>query len=139
MVMPQLKTKVYSLGQMAICEGCCCGRTDKGHPAIPRDELKAAWKKEQLNRTVQLTISGCLGPCDLANVVMLLSPTETIWLGDLETSDYATLLDWVRACKLTEQILPLPESLELHRFDRFPGRTLPDCQASSDSTPETNT
>ena len=29
---------------------------------------------EKLNRTIQLTISGCLGPCDVPNVALLLTP-----------------------------------------------------------------
>ena len=56
------------LGQIVICEGCCCGRPDKGFPPFPRDWLKQQWKDAKLNKSVQLTISGCLGPCDLANV-----------------------------------------------------------------------
>jgi hypothetical protein len=129
-----LQSKVRSLAQMAICEGCCCGQTAKGHPPIPRQILKEAWKREQLNRTVQLTITGCLGPCDLANVVLLMTNDETVWLGDLETSDYDILLDWVRRSKEAGLILPLPESLAVHRFERFSTTGLPACQQQAVST-----
>ena len=54
-------TKRAAIAQVACCVGCCCGRTDCGFPAVPVERLKAVWKEEKLNRTVQLTISGCLG------------------------------------------------------------------------------
>jgi hypothetical protein len=37
---------------------------------------------------MQLTISGCLGPCDLANVVCLVTPQGLIWLGGLTTQTH---------------------------------------------------
>jgi hypothetical protein len=65
-----LVTKRQPLAQLLFCQGCCCGRTDRGHPEVPAGRLKAVWKAEKLNRSVQLTISGCLGPCDVANVAL---------------------------------------------------------------------
>jgi hypothetical protein len=57
-----------ALGGIVFCQGCCCGRTDRGRPELPVERLKAAWKADKLNQAVQLTISGCLGPCDVPNV-----------------------------------------------------------------------
>lgn len=69
------------LGQLLCCEGCC-GRTDRGFPPLPRERIKAAWKAQKLNQTIQLTISGCLGPCDLANSVAVARADERwLWLG----------------------------------------------------------
>ena len=59
------------LAQLLFCEGCCCGRTDRGFSAFPRDWIKSLWKQTKLNRHIQLTISGCLGPCDVANVACI--------------------------------------------------------------------
>ncbi len=62
------------LAQLVFCQGCCCGRTDRGRPEVPVGRLKEVWKGEKLNRSVQLTISGCLGPCDRANVALVITP-----------------------------------------------------------------
>ena len=60
-----------ALGQILLCEGCCCGRTDRGFKPVPFDWIKQQWKEHKLSKTVDLTITGCLGPCDLANVPVL--------------------------------------------------------------------
>ena len=113
-------TRVRSLGQLVFCQGCCCGRTDRGHPEVPVEGLKAVWKAEKLNRTIQLTISGCLGPCDLTNVAAVVLPGEQVWLGRLVTADYARLVGWVRECGTAGRLLPLPAWCDPHRFERFP-------------------
>ena len=115
-----LQTKVTALGQLAFCQGCCCGRTDRGRPELPVERLKAVWKAEKLNRTVQLTVSGCLGPCDLTNVTVLLTPDGSTWLGGLEgEAVYEALIDWARASHAAGELQPLPESLDAHRFERW--------------------
>ena len=102
------------------CEGCCCGQTDKGFPPFPRDWLKQQWKEEKLNRSVQLTISGCLGPCDLANVFCVISPEGMQWFGGLQEQwHYDLLLAWAKASRDAGVLLELPAELNLHRFERF--------------------
>src|SRR5262245_6631103 len=101
-----------ALGQVVFCLGCCCGRTDRGYPAVPLDHLKTVWKAEKLNASVQLTISGCLGPCDAANVALVLTPGGQEWLGELRTSaEYEALIDWARACRAAGHLLPTPAEL----------------------------
>ena len=34
------------LPTMFVCDGCCCGRTEKGHNEVPVSRLKTAWKKK---------------------------------------------------------------------------------------------
>jgi cobaltochelatase CobN len=105
---------------VAFCLGCCCGRTDRGHPDVPVERLKAVWKEERLNRSVQLTVSGCLGPCDLANVALVITPGGNLWLGGLAgDAPYEALIDWARECHRRGRLVPLPERLGPHRFDRF--------------------
>jgi hypothetical protein len=122
------------LGQLLFCEGCCCGRVDRGFPPLPKERLKTLWKERGLNKTIQLTISGCLGPCDLANVACILKADGTaIWLGGLlEESVYDQLIDWAEQCRAANSLLPLAQSLEIHRFSRFegPGTTPAACQLS---------
>lgn len=122
------------LGQLMFCEGCCCGRVDRGFTPLPKERLKALWKERGLNKTIQLTISGCLGPCDLANVACILKADGTaIWLGGLlEENLYNQLIDWAEQCRAANRLQPLPESLETHRFSRFegPGTSSTACQLS---------
>ncbi len=113
-------TKKTALGQVLLCRGCCCGRDDRGYPPVPVDRIKAAWKAAKLNKTVQLTISGCLGPCDVANVAAIASADGMTWLGGITTdSAYDALLGWAERCHSEGTLLPLPESLREYRFECF--------------------
>jgi hypothetical protein len=108
------------LAQVIVCEGCCCGRVDKGHPEVPREWLKTEWRKRLLPGKVHLTFSGCVGPCDISNVVMVVTERQTVWLGGLDRqSQFAELADWASACARADEAIPLPWALEHLRFDRF--------------------
>jgi hypothetical protein len=114
-------TKRTAIAQLVFCQGCCCGRVDRGKPELPVELLKDTWKAEKLNAAVQLTISGCLGPCDRTNVTLVMTPAGNRWLGDLEgEATYAALIGWARACKAAGALQPLPESLASQEFERFP-------------------
>lgn len=117
------------LAQVMICQGCCCGRVDRGYPPVPVERLKAVWKSEKLNRAVQLTITGCLGPCDVANVVMVLDDQQSHWFGGIAgDAPYEALIEWARECLRSGQQLAIPDGIEPFRFERFateaPGDTL---------------
>jgi cobaltochelatase CobN len=115
-----VETKRHVLGQVVLCIGCCCGRTDKERPDVPEARIKAAWKAEKLNRTIQLTISGCLGPCDVANVVQIITPHGTNWLGRLSNdAHYDTLIEWARACHASKTLAAIPGSLVSLRFEGY--------------------
>jgi cobaltochelatase CobN len=117
-----LTTRIKSPAQVFFCRGCCCGRTDRGLPDVPVDRIKSAWKAEKLNRGVQLTISGCLGPCDHPNVALVLTAEGAQWFGRIEgDARYEAIIDWARACVAAGSTLPLPEILEAHRLQRFGG------------------
>lgn len=118
--MTALMTKRQPLAQLVLCQGCCCGRTDRGRPELPAEMLKGVWKAEKLNRSVQLTISGCLGPCDLANVALVITPDGNRWLGGMAGAGvYDALVEWARGCHATGRLLPLPAGFDGHRFERF--------------------
>jgi hypothetical protein len=121
MQLPTITTKRRSLAQILICQGCCCGQVARGKPAVPVDWLKQQWRENRLNPTIQLTITGCLGPCDLANVVGILTPKKMIWLGGLTTTaEYDYLQRWAVDCAMAETVVPLPryfEPLIFHRFE----------------------
>lgn len=106
-----------------MCLGCCCGRVDKGKPAVPVEWLKAEWKRLNLLKHVHLTIGGCLGPCEIANVVAIATPDGTTWLGEIDGHVYfAALVDWAAATAAARQPQPLPAVLETRRFERFESR-----------------
>jgi len=71
---------VKKRGHLFVCSlGCCCGRTDKGFDAVPQDLYHHEWERRKLRNKVHLTQSGCLGPCSLANVVLLQFDGQPIW------------------------------------------------------------
>jgi (2Fe-2S) ferredoxin len=90
-----LATKRLVVGHLTICQGCCCGNTENGRPPVPVDWLKKEWRARGLLKRVQLTISGCLGPCDLPNVVNISNEKGTQWFGEItQFEQYRDLVDW---------------------------------------------
>jgi cobaltochelatase CobN len=82
--------------------------------------MKSAWKAEKLNKTVQLTISGCLGPCDVANVVQIVSPEGTTWFGRFsDDAHYDALIEWARACHASKTLVAIPDSLLSLSFEGY--------------------
>jgi len=117
---PPVITKRRVLGQVVVCKGCCCGQTGKARPGVPEEKLKATWKAERLHRIIQLTISGCLGPCDVANVVQIITPSGIEWFGRLEEeTHYDALIDWARACRRSAAVVPRPALLSAHQFEGY--------------------
>jgi broad specificity phosphatase PhoE len=116
-----LTTRVgKQLGQLVLCEGCCCGRTAGGFPEVPVARIKAVWKAEKLNRAIQLTISGCLGPCDVPNVAVIITRNGIDWFGGLAgDATYDLLVDWARACHAAGRVLPVPREVLSKRIERF--------------------
>lgn len=108
-------------GQVFICaSGCCCGRVDKGTAPIPLEWLKTSWKQFSLQKSLQLSTTGCLGPCERKNVIGILTKDKQLWLGSMTENDqYMTLLEWFKASTAAGQLLELPPSLQQHRFERF--------------------
>jgi hypothetical protein len=108
------------LVQVTICNGSSCGKTEKGSPPLPLDWLKAQWKEKKLLRTVQLTIGGCFGACDLSNVACVQNASETVHLGKLSSQEhYDELLVWAERVTLKNRLEPLPASLQELRFELF--------------------
>ncbi|HUI81983.1 MAG TPA: (2Fe-2S) ferredoxin domain-containing protein [Bryobacteraceae bacterium] len=113
-------TKRPVLGQINVCNGCCCGQTQKGHPEVPVEWLKREWKYRGLLKRVHLTISGCLGPCDVANVVLVTSPEGTQWLAEItQRQQYELLADWAEQSKIADRLLPLPREFDAHRLAAY--------------------
>lgn len=115
-----LKTKRLVVGQVTVCRGCCCGNTERGLPEVPVEWLKSEWRKRGLLKRVQLTISGCVGPCDMPNVVVITSSSGTEWLGNIDkVEQYRSLLEWAVRCRDAGQMLALPREFEGHKLSPF--------------------
>jgi len=115
-----LSTKRLVIGQVSVCLGCCCGQTDRGKPEVPVEWLKTEWRRRGLLKNIQLSICGCLGPCDVPNVVKIDTPGESIWLGKIDCFDhYREIVDWAEQSKAAGRLLPLPKNMEMHTFDPF--------------------
>ncbi len=115
-----LVTKRLVLGNVAVCLGCCCGNTANGKPAVPVEWLKTEWRARGLLKQVQLTISGCLGPCDIPNVVAISNERGSQWLGGLtEKSQYLSLIEWAVASRNAGEFLRLPKELRQHSVYPF--------------------
>lgn len=119
-IQPAVTTKRPMLGQISVCNGCCCGQAHKGHPEVPVEWLKQEWKHRGLLKRVHLTISGCLGPCDVPNVVLVTSAEGTQWLARISTRrQYEMLADWAEQSKTADRLLPLPCEFDPHRLAAF--------------------
>jgi cobaltochelatase CobN len=78
-----LTTKRLVPGHVSVCQGSCCRNTANGKPAVPVEWLKKEWRARGLLKRIQLSISGCLGPCDVPNVVTISNESGTLWLGQI--------------------------------------------------------
>jgi nitrile hydratase accessory protein len=115
-------------GQLFVCAtGCCCGRTDDGFAAVPTDLYHDEWERRRLRNLVHLTIGGCLGPCALANVVLLLFDGQALWFHSINSEALVrALYDHVEAMLETDGCLPLPPALEPCAFTASAWQPRPD-------------
>jgi nitrile hydratase accessory protein len=107
-------------GHLFICNGCCCGRTEKGFPELALEEFKRQWKSRGIRRRLHLTISGCLGPCPLANVILLQLRGHSMWFHSINhAKDVDLIYDYVEEMLLAEQVQDPPAELASRLFERY--------------------
>ena len=112
-----METKRRVIAQMVVCRGCCCGATEKGRPEVPVDWLKEEWRRRGLLKRFQLSISGCIGPCDVPNVVAINSEAGSIWLGHItHFNQYRDLLEWAARSTAAGCLLDLPREFKDQRL-----------------------
>lgn len=100
-------------GQLFVCAtACCCGRTEDGFAAVPVDTFHDEWERRRFRNAVHLTIGGCLGPCALANVVLLLFDGQAQWFHSVNSAEVARAI-WDHVERMLEADGPLPPSPEL--------------------------
>ncbi len=121
-------------GQLFVCaSGCCCGRTEDGFQPVPADVYHEEWERRRLRNFVHLTIGGCLGPCALANVVLLLFDAQSLWFHSLGSPQQVwALYDYIEAMLEADGVLPVPPALAAYQFTASTGQDRPDGQPIED-------
>ena len=124
-------------GQLFVCAtGCCCGRTDDGFAAVPTELYHDEWERRRLRNVVHLTIGGCLGPCALANVALLLFDGQALWFHSINTPDLVrALYDYTEAMLDADACLPAPAALAPYQFSGSAWQPRPDGQPVDDYRP----
>ncbi len=108
-----LDTKRRVIGQLIVCQGCCCGATQKNRPNVPVEWMKDEWRKRGLLKRFQLTVSGCVGPCDAPNFVVVNSDAGSQWFGDItQFNQYLSLVEWATRSVDAGHLLELPREFE---------------------------
>ena len=104
-----------SRGHLFVCaSGCCCGRTEDGFAPVPAETFHFEWERRRLRNVVHLTIGGCLGPCALANVALLLFDGQAQWFHSVNSEARALdIYDHVEAMLDADGCLPPPLPLEV--------------------------
>jgi nitrile hydratase accessory protein len=124
-------------GQLFVCaSGCCCGRTEDGFAAVPTDLFHREWERRRLRNVVHLTIGGCLGPCALANVVLLLFDGQAQWFHSVNADGIVlALYDHVERMLAADGVLPPPPALAPFHFSGSAWQPRPDGQPVDDHRP----
>jgi nitrile hydratase accessory protein len=123
-----------SRGHLFVCsDACCCGRTEDGMAPVPVDLYHAEWERRRLRNIVHLTIGGCLGPCALANVAMLLFDGQALWFHSVNDKTLVlALYDYAESMLDAGSILPPPEPLAALQFTADTWQPRPDGAAVDD-------
>jgi nitrile hydratase accessory protein len=121
-------------GQLFVCAtGCCCGHTERGHAPVPEDLYHREWARRRIRHKVHLSLGGCLGPCALSNVALLLFAGHQIWFHSIEGDEQViAIFDYVEAMVRADQYLSPPPVLAPQVFDVFdwpePAATVPNAE-----------
>jgi len=117
----KLMNIVHHRGHLMVCsKGCCCGLTDRGFAPVPEDLYHREWEGRKLRNKVHLTQSGCLGPCTMANVVLLTFDGHPIWFQSVNTDELILeIFDYIEAMLEADKYLPPPPQLIEYVFDYY--------------------
>jgi cobaltochelatase CobN len=124
-------------GQLFVCaSGCCCGRVEDGFAPVPTELFHREWERRRLRNVVHLSIGGCLGPCALANVVLLLFDGQAQWFHSINRDGLVlALYDHVDGMLAAGGVLPPPPALAPFQFTASSWQARPDRQLVDDVRP----
>ncbi|MBI4498180.1 MAG: cobaltochelatase subunit CobN [Chloroflexi bacterium] len=108
-------------GQLFVCaQGCCCNCVEFGADPVPTDLYQREWERRRLRNKVYLTTTACLGPCILANVVMLLFDGRAIWFHSFHTErQVLALYDYIEQMLAAQAYLPQPPAIADYAYSGF--------------------
>jgi nitrile hydratase accessory protein len=108
-------------GQLFVCAtGCCCGHTERGHAEVPVELYHREWARRRIRHKVHLSLGGCLGPCALSNVALLLFGGHPIWFHSIAGDEQViAIFDYVEAMVRAGRYFPPPAALAPQIFDVF--------------------
>ena len=117
----KLVNVVPKRGQLFVCAtGCCCGHTDRNFAPVFRELYHSEWERRKLRNKVHLNNAGCLGPCPLANVVLLMFDARAIWFHSINTEGHVlAIYDYIEAMLAADSYLPPPTKLAGQTFNGF--------------------
>jgi (2Fe-2S) ferredoxin len=110
-----------------LCRDCCCG-TERKHPDLDhaaQERALAAAAAEGGGRVIR---TRCLGVCERSNVVVVKTPVETHWFGDVLSEEQTSA---VSAFVRTRGAAPAPRELSFNVVARR--QTAPCTEAVPDS------
>jgi nitrile hydratase accessory protein len=115
-------------GNLFVCsQACCCGREDLKNAPVPLEAYQAEWDTRRLRNFVHLTVGGCLGPCALANVALLLLDGRALWFHSMNDEAVVhDLFEYIEAAMETAEAVPLPPPLQAHAFTASAWQARPD-------------
>ncbi|MEM7133600.1 MAG: cobaltochelatase subunit CobN [Chloroflexota bacterium] len=107
-------------GMLVVCAtGCCCGKTERGFAPVSTDLYHNEWERRKLRNKVHLNQGGCLGPCVLANVTMLVLDGRPFWFHSInDDAIVVAIYDYIESL-LDDIDSPVPAILQPHIFNGF--------------------
>ncbi len=108
-------------GHLLVCaRGCCCGRDDRGKPAVHIDFYKQEYKRRGIRDNVQLTMSGCLKASSLLNVALVLFDGRRVWFQSINhESQILAIYDYLDRMLAADRYLPPTSELAELAFDYY--------------------
>lgn len=124
-------------GQLFVCSsGCCCGRIEDGFARVPADRWHAEWERRGLRNIIHLTVGGCLGPCGLANVVLLLFDGQAMWFHSMNSEPLVDhTYDYLERLLAEGKVIPPGRPLDSHQFTASSWQPRPDGVEVDDRRP----
>jgi nitrile hydratase accessory protein len=123
-----------SRGHLFVChEACCCGRAEYGLAPVPTHVYEREWLRRRFRNFVHLTIGGCLGPCALANVALLLWDGQAHWFQSIGSEALVVaLFDYIQGMLEAGEYFPPAEPLASLEFTASSWQGRPDGQGIDD-------
>jgi nitrile hydratase accessory protein len=131
----QLVNVARPRGHIFVChEACCCGRVEDGFSPVPVQVYEREWMQRRFRNFVHLTIGGCLGPCALANVMLLLWDGQAHWFQSINSEALVVaLFEYIQGMLEAGTYLPAAEPLASLEFTASAWQPRPDGQEIDDT------